>query len=385
MVSLLTVATRPEPFRSRGVVIRVRRSRLVADGMAGLEGRVGAEIKDRVVVRYVNEQGQEELGIDSGGLFKDFLTALSAEVFSPAYGLFSLAADGVSLYPNPAAPTVYGEREAERTYSFLGRVLGKAVFENITVQPQFAHFFLAFMNGRYSYLHLVNDLASLDPQLHRNLMFLKTYAGDIADLSLTFAVTTEEVLGGAHKEVELFPGGSRVAVTRSNRHRYISAVAKHYLHDRLALASRAFFAGVRQVVHPDLLRLFCAPELQILISGASTGVDVADLRAHTHYAGGYSGVDRTVVRFWAVVQEFSDTQRAALLRFATSCERAPSLGFGSLSPPFTVQRVDSEADSRLPTASTCFNTLKLPAYSSQAVLREKLLLSITSGAGFDLS
>ena len=47
------------------------------------------------------------------------------------------------------------------------------MFENITIQPQFAHFFLAFMHGRYDYTQLVNDLASLDPELHKNLMCLK--------------------------------------------------------------------------------------------------------------------------------------------------------------------------------------------------------------------
>jgi len=47
--------------------------------------------------------------------------------------------------------------------------------------------------------------------------------------------------------------------------------------------------------------------------------------------------------------------------------------------------VESEYDARLPTASTCFNILKLPAYSSQSVLKVKLLTAIRSGAGFDLS
>lgn len=33
--------------------------------------------------------------------------------------------------------------------------------------------------------------------------------------------------------------------------------------------------------------MFCAPELQILISGAICGISVDDLRANTHYAAGY--------------------------------------------------------------------------------------------------
>lgn len=40
---------------------------------------------------------------------------------------------------------------------------------------------------------------------------------------------------------------------------------------------------------------------------------------------------------------------------------------------------------RLPTASTCSNTLKLPNFRRTATLREKLLYAIHAGAGFELS
>ncbi len=49
------------------------------------------------------------------------------------------------------------------------------------------------------------------------------------------------------------------------------------------------------------------------------------------------------------------------------------------------QRVDCSDDQRLPTASTCFNILKLPTYSSARILKQKLLQSIHAKAGFDLS
>lgn len=53
--------------------------------------------------------------------------------------------------------------------------LVQAMFENLTVQPQFAHFFLAFMNGRYNFTGLINDLTTLDADLYKNLMWLKAY------------------------------------------------------------------------------------------------------------------------------------------------------------------------------------------------------------------
>ena len=209
--------------------------------MAALD-KVGPDIKDRVVVRYLNSFGEEEAGIDIGGLFKDFLTDLSARIFDPSYGLFSLTSSNL-LYPNPAAAVLYpGHGELEALYSFLGRVLGKALFENITVQPQFAHFFLAFMHGRYNFMNLVNDLATLDQELYKNLMFLKSYEGDIGDLSLTFSISDEGM--GVQREIDLMPGGSKIAVTSKNRHRYVNAVAKHYLYDRLKRQAQAFFGYV---------------------------------------------------------------------------------------------------------------------------------------------
>lgn len=81
-------------------------------------------------------------------------------------------------------------------------------------------------------------------------------------------------------------------------------------------------------------------------------------------------MDRTVRRFWSVLQSMDSTERAALLRFVTSCERPPPLGFESMQPPFCLHRVGIRSDDeRLPTASTCFNTLKLPTYSSEKVPR----------------
>merc|ERR1719491_2035044 len=97
-------------------------------------------------------------------------------------------------------------------------------------------------------------------------------------------------------------------------------------------------------------------------------------------------IDRNIVRFWNVVASFSSKHQCDLLRFVTSCERPPPLGFASMNPPFTIQRVGIMRDrDKLPSAATCFNILKLPTYSSEKVLREKLTYAIQSGAGFELS
>ena len=88
-----------------------------------------------------------------------------------------------------------------------------------------------------------------------------------------------------------------------------------------------------------------------------------------------------------------DDQRL-VLKFITSCSNTPLLGFSHLEPKLCVHRSgtagtdapDATADlTRLPTAATCMNLLKLPPYSSDDALREKLMYAVKSGSGFDLS
>jgi hypothetical protein len=164
-------------------------------------------------------------------------------------------------------------------------------------------------------------------------------------------------------------------------------VAKHRVCDRVKDQSEAFTRGLLDVIDRSWLRIFNEPELQVLISGASDGkIDVEDMKANSRYTGGYTIFDRQIHRFWNIVSSFDRKHQADLLRFVTSCERPPPLGFASLNPPFTIQRVSIMSDiDKLPTASTCFNILKLPTYSNEKVMKERLLYAIQSGAGFELT
>lgn len=55
-------------------------------------------------------------------------------------------------------------------FEFLGRVVGKALYEGILLDYAFSHVFVQKLLGRYSFL---DELSSLDPELYRNLMYVK--------------------------------------------------------------------------------------------------------------------------------------------------------------------------------------------------------------------
>ena len=137
--------------------------------------------------------------------------------------------------------------------------------------------------------------------------------------------------------------------------------------------------------HCDFI-IYLSTRSQTLLGGSERPIDLSDLRSHTSYAGGYHDSQPYIASFWRVLASFTQVELRAFLSFVTSCSRPPLLGFAVLKPGFGIQRVPIENDAdRLPSASTCFNLLKLPTYSSEAVLRQKLLLAVNSGAGFELS
>ncbi|GAA6006727.1 ubiquitin-ubiquitin ligase HUL5 [Rhodotorula paludigena] len=355
----------------------VRRTRLAEDAYAHLNG-LGAELKKRIEITFIDEHGMEESGIDGGGLFKELLTSLSKEVFDTDRGLW-LATSEQELYPNPHAYAKQPDQLA--WFTFIGRVLGKAMYQGILVNVKFAAFFLSKWLGRQSYL---DDLASLDPELYQGLLKLKNYPGNVEeDLSLNFTISDEDF--GVSRTIDLIPRGSEIPVTNENRMQYIVLVSNYRLNVQIAPQCRAFFAGLSEIINERWLRLFSQSELAVLVGGTEEAIDIDDLRRNTVYSGWDAEENTpTIQHFWDVVRSFDKTERAKLVRFVTACERPPLLGFAQLNPLFAIRKAGDD-ESRLPTSATCVNLLKLPEYSDRESLRQKLLYAINSGAGFDLS
>lgn len=114
-------------------------------------------------------------------------------------------------------------------------------------------------------------------------------------------------------------------------------------------------------------------------------MDVKDLIKNTLYIGGYGSGSSVIKWFWKIVEKMTDDEHSKLLMFVTSCPRSPLLGFASMEPKFAISKLDCEKpNEKLPTSSTCFNILRLPQYSSDSNLKEKLLYALNANAGFEM-
>ncbi|KAH7135807.1 E3 ubiquitin-protein ligase NEDD4 [Dendryphion nanum] len=385
---------------------------------------LGQGLKEPISITFVDQFDAPEAGIDGGGVTKEFLTSVTNRAFTPSDSIdMFIENDQHLLYPNPTAVEEFkatlkqaGLREGStesrvqvsqllQRYEFLGRIIGKCMYEGILVDVNFAPFFLrkwALTGGTGSapketgYRPTLNDLRDLDEALYQGLHQLKIYPGDVEDLGLNFTVTDTFVTDhttSPKKTVavtkELKPGGANEAVTNQNRLVYISYMARHRLQHQPYQQTSAFLRGLGAMIQPSWLSMFNQSELQTLVGGASASIDIDDLRRNTMYGGTYvigdDGLEHPTVQiFWKVLKNLSEGEQGAVLKFVTSTPRAPLLGFSTLNPRFSIRDAGSDQE-RLPSTSTCVNLLKLPMYRDEALLKEKLLYSVFSGAGFDLS
>uniref|UniRef100_A0A3B1JBY5 Ubiquitin-protein ligase E3C n=2 Tax=Astyanax mexicanus TaxID=7994 RepID=A0A3B1JBY5_ASTMX len=362
-----------------GINVTIRRNYIYEDAYDKLSPENEPDLKKRIRVHLLNAHGLDEAGIDGGGIFREFLSELLKSGFNPNQGFFRTTNEGL-LFPSPTAEMLIGE-SFTRHYYFLGRILGKALYENMLVELPFASFFLSKLLGTSADVD-IHHLASLDPEMYRNLLFMKSYEGDVEDLGLNFTVVNNDL--GEAQVVELKPGGKDIPVTTANRIAYIHLVADYRLNKQIRAHCLAFRQGLANVVNLEWLRMFDQQEIQVLISGAHVPICLDDLKKFTNYSGGYSATHPVIKIFWDVVENFSDDEKRKLLKFVTSCSRPPLLGFKELYPAFCIHNGGNDLE-RLPTASTCMNLLKLPEFCDEQLMKSKLLYAIESSSGFELS
>lgn len=375
----------------------IRRDHLLEDAFEGFD-KLSDGFKSRIAVTFFNEYGPE-MGIDGGGIMKEFLTSICSEAFKPTddneydaantkHGLFSVNKDH-HLYPNPifgvnskySALTPEEKKEGLKYIKFLGKIIGKCLYEGILVDVEFSLFFLQKLSGILE--NSFDDMYSLDPDVYNSFIKLCNYPGNVEELSIDFTIS-QKVGHGKYATIPLVPGGESIAVTNSNRLPYIHAVSQYKLNTVLTPQNRSFLSGLSTLISLDWLSMFNGPELQMLISGGSSRINISDLKAHTILYD-FSANDSTIENLWDILEnDFTEEERRLFIKFVTSVPKAPLLGFGALVPNFAIRRAGTDQD-RLPTASTCVNLLKLPQYTSRDILKKKLLDSVHAEAGFDLS
>jgi E3 ubiquitin ligase SMURF1/2/E3 ubiquitin-protein ligase NEDD4 len=279
--------------------------------------------------RWMRVQFIGELGIDAGGLEREWFTLLCEELFSQERGLFSCSAGETfagSYHINPISHMSNPNRHLQY-FQFTGRILAKAIMEQIVVPAMLS---LPLRKQILSIPITFSDLEFVDVDLFRNLCWLRDMSSGVENLGLVFAVDYQ--FAGNKSTFELIEGGSDIPVTDDNKHEYLELSLRHRMLDSIMPQLQSFLKGFYEVLPPDLVSVFDYQELELLMCGLPT-LDMDDWKRHTEYLGEYHrlGPKHKVIKwFWEVLETFTDEERVRLLQFVTGCGGLPAQGFKAL-------------------------------------------------------
>eukprot|EP00002_Diphylleia_rotans_P000579 TRINITY_DN102_c0_g1_i1.p1 TRINITY_DN102_c0_g1~~TRINITY_DN102_c0_g1_i1.p1 ORF type:complete len:1096 (+),score=215.02 TRINITY_DN102_c0_g1_i1:29-3289(+) len=334
---------------------------------------------ESILISQLSVQFDGEAGVGPG-VRREWFDLMSKEIVNPNYGLFIPSADGGTVQPNPNS----GVNPDHLAYlKFAGWIVALAIIHRELLDVYFTRSFYKHILGAPITL---DDLASIDPEYHKSLMWIMENNIDECGLEIPFSIDYDSF--GELQQVELIPNGTNVMVTESNKGEYVHMAAEFKMTAAIGMQLSAFLEGFERFIPHSLICMFDEYELEILISG-SPDICIKDWRNNT----GYSGIeanDELVQWFWEVVAEMLPNERVLLLQFVTGSARVPHGGFsgliGAAGPTsFTLSLAPGES-SRLPTASTCFNLLKIPRYNSKATLKQRLMTALHCGSrGFEFA
>lgn len=161
----------------RDLTLSIRRNEIFMDAYSQLWHISPNELKGRMTVEFTGERGQ-----DVGGLTRDFFIELSKEMFNQNYSLFKNSDNGSTYMPNPKS---YVQPDHIRYFKFIGRAIGKALFEGALLECYFVRSIYKMLIGQKLNF---KDLEDFDNNLYVGLNWVLQPSSDAAVLMESFSV-----------------------------------------------------------------------------------------------------------------------------------------------------------------------------------------------------
>ena len=217
--------------------LNIRRDQVFLDSFKALTFRTGDEIKyGKLNIRFHGEEG-----VDAGGVTREWFQVLSRQMFNPDYALFvPVASDRTTFHPNKNS---YFNEEHLVFFKFIGRIIGKALYEG---RPLDCHFSRAVYKRILGRTVSIKDMETLDLDYYKSLVWM--LENDITEvIQETFSIETEDF--GAKQTVDLIENGRNIPVTEENKQEYAQLVVEYRLTGSVQSQLEHFLKGKLFALH----------------------------------------------------------------------------------------------------------------------------------------
>uniref|UniRef100_A0A4W6C7G9 HECT-type E3 ubiquitin transferase n=1 Tax=Lates calcarifer TaxID=8187 RepID=A0A4W6C7G9_LATCA len=320
---------------------------------------------------------------DAGGVFDDTITEMCQELQSGVVDLLihtpnSFADVGSNTDRFLLNPAALSEDHMVQ-FRFLGILMAVAIR---TKKPLDLHLAPWVWKQLCSMPLVGADLEEVDLLTYRTLQgILHLENSGITDDNFHVMIPLDSFM--AHSAdgrlVPVVPGGQNISLTFANRTEYVERAMDYRLHEMDSQVA-AVREGMSTIIPVPLLSLLTAQQLEQLVCGLPE-VSVEMLKKLVRYRD-ITESHQLICWFWQSLEEFTNEERVLFLRFVSGRSRLPS-NPADITQKFQIIKVDRPING-LPTAQTCFFLLRLPPYTSQAILAERLRYSIHNCPSIDM-
>ncbi|XP_068081364.1 probable E3 ubiquitin-protein ligase HERC1 [Anabrus simplex] len=320
---------------------------------------------------------------DAGGVFDDTITEMCQELISGSVPL---------LVPTPNAVNDTGYNRDRYLlnpqltssqhiswFKFLGILFGVAVRTKKPLAVPLAPLVWKLLVGEPATMDDLEEVDSLYTQSLRGIRDI--HLSDVTEANFHEVIPLEcfEGTSCTGKVVPIIAGGRSIPLTYHNRLQYVEQAVHFRLHE-MDLQVAAMREGMAWIIPVPLLSLVTAQHLEQLVCGLPH-ISIHLLRKVVRYRE-LDESSLLVQWLWDVLESFTNAERVLFMRFVSGRSRLPA-NLADLSQRFQVMKVDRAPDG-LPTAQTCFFQLRLPPYSSQEIMAERLRYAINNCRSIDM-
>ncbi|KAK6111818.1 HECT-domain (ubiquitin-transferase) family protein [Brugia pahangi] len=291
------------------------------------------------------------------------------------------------LYPAVFSSQSAKQRDARsKKFEFIGRLLAQALIDSRMLDIPLNPVFFKWLCGEDKMFGL-SDLEVFDKNLYQSLRALiLTDPNDFDSLEQYFTLPGDE-------NFELVKGGKNRLVTSSNVVQFVKLVTHWLLVEGVRREMEAVRRGFETIIKIDDLTSFTPDEMEELFCGCSEETwkrtwNESALQSAIKPDHGYTHDSEQIRWLIQMLASYDNQQQRKFLQFVTGSPKLPVGGFRSLNPPLTVVKKSGSygnGDDELPSAMTCYNYLKIPAYSTYEIFHQRFDVALRFIYSFHLT
>ena len=331
----------------------------------------------------------DEIAKDVGGVYREWYSCLFKEIFEEKKNNFFKLNNneglGKQTYIIPFIEKNDIHQELLDYYKFIGKIIGKALFDKITINYNLNQNLIKLLLGIKEFN--IEDLKYYDIEIYKSLINLKnSNFSNNNDLYFTW-----EING---KIYEIIPNGKNILIDNNNKDLFLKTLPNFICYESIKQQINSLLQGFNILFsnknqnYNYILNIFNLNEFNFLLSGQNK-VDLNDWKKNTVYKGYYNENYITIKYFWEILGELNQNDLIHFYKFCTGNSSVPIDGFIGLQATrnkvvkFCIQSQErGESNKRLIEAKTCFNRIILPEYDSKEEMKKAIETIVNNDTNF---